>query len=244
MSCSGSPGPRRHAAAVAGAGMGRRCRKVGAAIAPCRQHRHLRVEDVERPVLEAPGKNALAGAVLGHDQVDGEILDVEFRVVLQRLAVERVQYRMPGPVGGRAGALDGRTFPELRRVAAERPLVDLAGLGPRKRNAVMLKLVDRGRRLAGKVLHRVGVAEPVGPLHRVVHVPLPVVRPHVAQRGRDAALRRHCVRARREDLRDAGRPQPLFGHAQRRAEARSPGSNDNAVELVRFVVVCGHRSSL
>ena len=238
------PGPRRHAAAVAGAGMGRRCRKVGAAIAACRQHRHLRVEDVERSVLQAPGKNALAGAVLGHDQVDREILDVEFRVVLQRLAVERVQYRVPGPVGGSAGALDGRAFPELGRVAAERPLVDPAGFGPRERNAVMLKLVDGGRRLAGEVLHRVGVAEPVGPFHRVVHVPLPVVRPHVAERGRDAALRRHRVRAGREHLRDAGRPQPLFGHAQRRAEARSPGSHDNAVELVRLVVICGHRSSL
>jgi hypothetical protein len=64
-----------------------------------------------------------------HDQVDGEILDEELGVVLQRLAVERVQDRVAGPVGGGTGALHRRAFAVILHVAAERALVDLAVLG-------------------------------------------------------------------------------------------------------------------
>ncbi len=63
-------------------------------------------------------------------------------------------------------------------------------------------------------------------------MPLPAVRPHVLQRGGDAALRRDRVRARREDLGDAGRLQPLLGHAERGAQARAAGADDDDVEFV------------
>jgi hypothetical protein len=118
MSCSGRPGARHHAAAVAGAGVGRGGAEIGPAIAAGGQHDHLGVEDVDRAVVELPA-HALAGAVLGHQQVDGEILDVELGVVLQALAVERVQDGVAGAVGGGAGALHRRAFAELGGVAAE-----------------------------------------------------------------------------------------------------------------------------
>ena len=141
-------------------------------------------------------------------------------LVAQRLAVERVQHGVAGAVGGGAGALRG-ALAEVRRHAAERALVDLAVLGARERHAPMLELVDGGGRVAAEIFDRVLVAEPVRALDRVVHVPAPVVRAHVAERGGDAALRRHGVRAGRKDLGDAGGPQARLGAADRRAQARA-----------------------
>ena len=167
-----------------------------------------------------------------HDQVEREILDEELRVVPQRLAVERVQDGVAGAVGGSAGALHRRAVAEIRHVAAERPLVDLAGLGAREGHAVVLELVDGGRRLAHHVFHGVDVAQPVRALDGVVEVPLPIVRPHIGERRGDAALRGDRVRARREDLGDAGGLQPLLGHAERGAQAGAAGADDHHVECV------------
>ena len=167
-----------------------------------------------------------------HDQVEREIFDEELRVVPQRLAVERVQDGVAGAVGGGAGALHRRAIAEIHHVAAERPLVDLAVFGARERHAVMLELVDGGRRLAHHVFHGVDVAQPVRPLDGVVHVPLPVVRTHIGERGGDAALRRDRVRAGREDLGDAGGLEPLLGHAERGAQASAAGADDHHVEFV------------
>ena len=49
-----------------------------------------------------------SGAVVFHQQVEREILDEEFGVVLQRLAVQRVQDGVAGAVGRRTGALHRR----------------------------------------------------------------------------------------------------------------------------------------
>ena len=68
----------------------------------------------------------------------------------------------------------------------------------------MLKLDDRGNRLAAHVFNRILVAEPVGAPDRVVHVPAPIVLFHVSERRADAALRGDRVTARRKDLGDAG----------------------------------------
>ena len=93
----------------------------------------------------------------------------------------------------------------------------------------MLELVDGGGRVAAQVLDGVLIAEPVGALHGVVHVPAPVVRPHVAERRGDAALRGDRVRARREHLRHAGGLEAGFGAAERRAQAGAAGADDDDV---------------
>src|SRR5690606_39392415 len=76
------------------------------------------------------------------------------------------------------------------------------------------------------------VAQPVRTLDGVVEVEAPVVLAHVAERGGDAALRRHGVRAGREDLGDAGGTQALVGEAEGRAEAGAAGSHHDHVVLV------------
>ena len=182
-----------------------------------------------RAVVERQREDAAAGAVLIHQQVEREILDEELRRAAQRLAVERVQHGVAGAVGGGARALRRRAFAELRRHAAERALVDLAVLGARERHAVVLHLVHGGRRVAAEVFDGVLVAEPVGALHRVVHVPAPVVRPHVAERRGDAALRRDRVRARGKHLRHARRLEAGLGAAERCAQAGAAGADDDDI---------------
>ena len=153
-------------------------------------------------VIHIERYHAAAAAFAVHDQVDGEIFDVEFGGMFQRLAVHRVQHGMAGAVGGGAGALRG-ALAVMRGHAAERALIDLAVFPARERQTPMFQLVNRLRRVAAQIFDGVLVAEPVGTLDGIVHVPAPVVLAHVAERGGDAALRGHRVRAGREYLGDA-----------------------------------------
>ena len=93
----------------------------------------------------------------------------------------------------------------------------------------MLQLVHRRHRLAAHIFDGVLVAEPVRPLHGVVHVPAPVVLAHVAERGADAALRGDGVAAGREHLGDAGGLQPGRAHAERGAQAGAAGADHHHV---------------
>ena len=218
-----------HAAAVAGAGVGRGGGEIGAAIAAGRQNHHLRGEAVNGAVIEVPGDHALAHAVFRHDQVEREILDVEFGVVAQGLAIERVQDGVAGTVRRRAGALHRGAFAVVLHVAAEGALVDAAILGAREGHTIVLQLIHGLGGLTGEILHGVGVAEPVGALHRVVHVPFPAVRRHVLQRGGDAALCCHRVGAGGKHLGDAGRAQALLGHAEGGAQTGTAGADHHHI---------------
>ncbi len=184
---------------------------------------------MDRAVVEVPGHDAGATAIIGHDQVKREVFDEELGVVAQRLPVERMQDGMACAVGSGAGALYRRTGTKVLHVPAERALVDLALFVTGERHAVVFQLVDGLRRFHGKILHGIDVAEPIGALDGVVEMPLPAVRRHVLQRGGDTALRRNRVRAGREHLRDAGRLEALFRHAERRTQSSSAGSHDNDV---------------
>lgn len=186
---------------------------------------------MDRAVIKVPRHDAGAHAI-GHDEVEREIFNEELRIVLQRLAVKRMQDGMAGTVSGSACALNRRTIAEILHVAAKGALIDLAFFRTRERHAVMLKLVDGGGRFAGQIFHGVGIAQPVRPLHGVVHVPLPAIRPHVLERSGDAALRRNRMRAGRENLGDTSRLEALFGHAEGCAQARAAGSDHHHVELV------------
>jgi len=60
-------------------------------------------------------------------------------------------------------------------VAAERPLINLAVVEAVERHAEMLELDDHFIRLAAHELDRVLVAQVIGALDGVIHVPVPVV---------------------------------------------------------------------
>ena len=107
-------------------------------------------------------------------------LDEEFRRVTQRLAIECVKDGVARPVRGGAGALCA-AFAVIGGHAAEGPLVDLAFFGPREGYAPMLEFIDGRRRFPAQIFDGVLVAEPVGALDRIVHVPAPVVLAHIAE---------------------------------------------------------------
>ena len=236
-------GPERHAVAIAGAGVRRGAGEIGAAIAAGRQHRGLRLEAVQCAIVELPGGDAEAAAFLVHDQVEGEVFDEELDRLGQRLAVHGVQHGVASAVGGGAGALD-RRLAVVARHAAEGALIDLALRRAREGHAPVLQLVDRRRRVAGEVFDGVLVAQPVGALDRVVHVPAPVVRPHVAERGADAALGGDGVRAGGEELGDAGDLQPLLGAAESRPQPGAAGSDHHHVDAVVLEAVGCHAQAV
>ena len=228
----GQAGARHHAVAVAGAGVRRGAREIRPAIAAGGQDGGVGAEPVQGAVIQVPGHHAPAGAVLVHDQVEGEELDKELRLVLQRLLIERVQYGMAGAVGRRAGALH-RGLAEVAHVAAEGALIDAAVLGARERHAEVFQFVHRRNGLAAHVFDGVLVAEPVGALDGVVHVPLPLVLGHVAERRANPALGGDGVGTGGKDLGQAGGLQ-AFGHgAEGGAQAGAAGAdNDNIVIVV------------
>ena len=239
------PGPEHHRVAVAGLGMRAGAGEIGPAVAARRDHRHLRLEAVDGPVVEVPRHDAAHRSRLVDEQVDREILNEEFRVVAQRLLVERVQDSMPGPVGRGRGAPCRRSLAVARGHAAERTLVDLAFRGARERHPVMFELDHRRDRLAAHIFDRVLIAEPVGALDGVVEVPAPVVLAHIAERGRDTALGGDGVAAGGEDLGDAGGLQTLDRHAEGRAQTGAAGADhDDIVSVVDDRVGLGHRFSL
>src|SRR6056297_270073 len=155
-----------------------------------------------------------------------------------------MQHGVAGAIGRRAGALRRRALAHARGHAAEGPLVDAPILGARERHTVVLEFDDGVGRLLAHVLDGVLVAQPVGALHRVVHVPAPVVLAHVAQRGADAALCGYCVTAGGKHLGDTGRAQALFRQAESGAQPRTACTDYHHVVTVIDDLVCGTHFSV
>ena len=235
-------GAQDHRIPVTRAGVGRGGREIGAAVAAGGQDDELGAELVDGAVVELPGGDARAFAVL-HDQVEGEILDEELDLAAHRLAVEGVEDGVAGAVGGGAGALD-RALAVVLGHAAEGALIDLALVGAREGHAPVFQLVDGLGGLADQIFDGVLVTQPVRPLDGVVHVPLPGILAHVAERGGDAALGRHGVGAGRENLGDAGDLEALLRRPEGRAEARAPGADDDDVVFVIDDLIVSHFFSI
>ena len=231
-------GAQHHAAAVARAGVGRGAGEIGPAVAACGQDHQLGLEPVQGAVVQLPGGDAPADAVV-HDQVEGEVLDEELGLLRQCLAIHGVQHGVAGAIRGRAGALD-RRLAEVAGHAAEGALIDLAFGRAAERHAPVLQLVDRRRRVPDQVFNGVLVAQPVRPLDGVVHVPAPVILAHVAEAGGDAALGGHGVRPGRKDLGDAGGLQARRSTAQGCAQAGAAGAHHDDVIAVIGEVVGSH----
>ncbi len=200
---------------------------------------------MQRAIVELECDHAAANALVVHDQIDREKLDVELGRMTQRLAVHGVQHGVAGAVGRGAGALR-LALAVIERHAAERALVDPAVFGARERHAPMLELVDGFGRVAHHVFDGVLVTQPVRALDGVVHVPAPVVRMHVAERRGNAALRGDGVRAGRKHFCDAGGAQAGFAAADHRAQAGAAGADDHdvvGVVLDRIGLAIGGRAS-
>ncbi len=140
-----------------------------------------------------------------------------------------MQQRVAGAVRCRTGA-DGLRTTEILALPAKRALVDSAIFEPRERHALMLQLDDQARRCTAHVFNGILVGEIVATLDRVVHVPVPVVRQYVAERGVDAALRSNSMRARGKDLGYNSHVRLRLRELQGRSQATTTRANHQAVE--------------
>ena len=151
---------QHHAPAIARAGVRRCGGEIGTAIAARCQNDGLRAEAMDAAIFHAHGNDATAGAVF-HDEVKREIFDVEIRIVLQRLLVERMEHRVAGPVRRGAGALHWRASAHILHMAAERTLINRPIVIAAERHARVLKLIHRRRRFTHHIFNGVLVAQPV-----------------------------------------------------------------------------------
>ncbi len=223
------PGARGHAEPVAGVDEGVGRGREDASGAAGGEQRRLRLQDHHRAGFHLQRDHAQHVASGVAHEVERHPLDEELRARAHVALVERVQERVAGAVGGRAGALH-RLLAEVRHVPAERALVDRPVGVAVERHAEMLELVDHLGGGLAHVLDGVLVAEPVRALDRVVHVPQPAVLAHVAERRADAALRRHRVRTGGKDLRQNGDREPRLGELQRGPHAGAAGADDQRIE--------------
>ena len=225
-------GAQHHTATITGAGVGRGCGVVAAAITAGRQHHALRAEAVDRAVIQTHRHHADASlhpVDIGHDQIECKIFDEEVRGILQALLVQRVKHGVASAVGCGASTLHRRAIAHVLHVPAERPLVDRAIGIAAERNACVLQFVNRLRGFAHEIFDCVLIAQPIRPLDGVIHVPLPVIGRVVAEAGRDPALSGNRVRARGEHLGNVRGAQARFGCARGCAQARAPGANNHHV---------------
>ena len=110
-----------------------------------------------------------------------------------------MQQCMAGAVSRRAGT-GSLLAAVIHGLPAEWALVDAAIVEPRERQPHMLEFDYRLGGMAAHELDGVLIAQIIRTFHRVIHVPVPVVRRDIAQCGGNAALGRYRVRTRREYL--------------------------------------------
>ena len=116
-------------------------------------------------------------------------------------------------------------------MTAEGALVDFAAFHAVERHTHVFQLNHSFGRAAAHEFDGVLVAEPIGAFHGVVHVPIPAVFLHIAQRGRNAALRGHGVGAGGKYFGEHGGVEAGFGKLQRRTQAGTAAANDNGIEF-------------
>ena len=173
----------------------------------------LGAEGLDPAGLHVQGRHARTGPV---HQSDGkrEPLIVEGHLLPETLLVQRVQERVPGPVG--------RVARSRLAVPAKWSLRDLALRRAAEGDTHVLQLVDVLRSFVDENLHRVLIAEVVRALDRVERVLLYRVGRLVPQCGRYPSLGGARVRPQRVDLRDDGGvhlPRRLYGCPKARQTA-------------------------
>ncbi len=192
-------GTRRHAQSVAGIdeGIG-----TGMEDTPCTaggEQCGTRLKDHRFAGFDLHCGHTVHIAIFIADQVQCHPFGEKMRIGFDVLLIQRVQQRVAGTVSRRTSAIH-RRLAVLLHMAAERALIYLAAVGAVERHAEMFQLVYDFGRGAAHEFDRVLVTQIIRALHRVIHMPVPVVFLDVAQRSSDAALCRDGMRARREHL--------------------------------------------
>ena len=216
---------------VPGEGVGVGGHLVDAAKAPRGDDDGLGLEEVQFSRGQLVGHQTLGHPVLNDDIGDVELV-VEGDVVLHALLVKGLEDHVPGAVGG-VGRPVHRGLAPVLGVAAKSALGDLAVGEPVKGKAHVLQLQDRLDHLLGEDLGGILVGEVVPSLHRVEHVPLPVVLLHVAQGCPYPALGRARVAPGGVKLADHRHIRTFPGRIKGGGKARPACTHHDDLVLVR-----------
>ena len=219
-----------HADPVAGVDEGVGAGRINAPASAGGEDRRLALQDHDLAGFHLHGDHAAHRALGIPHEVQRHPLDEELRVDLDVVLVEGVQHCMPRTVRGCAGAHRHLRAAVVLGVAAERALVDLAVLKAVEGHAHVLEFDHDLHGPPAHVFDRVLVAEVVGALDRVVHVPVPVVLGRVRQRCGNAALRSDRMGPGREYLREHRDLHSCTGELQRSAHAGTTCADDDGVK--------------
>jgi hypothetical protein len=137
----GKTGTSDHTGTVTGAGVGGSAGEVGTSVTTGGKNGLVSAEAVHRTVLLVVGHDTDALTVL-HDEVGGEVLNEVLGVVAERLAVKGVEHGVSGTVGSGGATVSLSSLAVLERLSSESALVDLALLGTREGETVVLKFED------------------------------------------------------------------------------------------------------
>ena len=75
-----------------------------------------------------------------HDEIESKVLDEKVGVVSERLSVQGVEDGVAGSVSGGSTSVSLSALSKVERLSTESSLVDLALLGSRERDTVVLQL--------------------------------------------------------------------------------------------------------
>ncbi len=213
------PGVRRHPIALADAAGG--------------DDDGLGAEDDEAPGL-APVSERAGDPIAVLEQSGHRALHEDLEPRVHALVLERADHLEPGPVPH-----VGETLP---RVAAERALEDAPVGRAVEERSPLLQLAHTIRGLLGVELRHAPVIEERAALHGVHEVRLPaVLRVHVRERGRHAALGHHRVRLAEQRLAHEPHRHAARRGLDRRAQPGAAGTDHQHVVLVRLEALA-HRS--
>ena len=188
------------------------------------------MEDINVARFHLHHGNAQHIAVFIADQIQGRPLDEKLGIGTDILLVERMQHGMAGAVGHGAGAFH-RAFAVFCGMAAERTLVDFAAFNAVEGHAHVFQL-DNGLGCGtAHKLDRILVAQPVRTFYGVVHMPVPAVFLHVAERGGNAALGGDGVGTGGEHFGQHGGIQAGFGKLQCGAQTRAAAADDDGIKF-------------
>lgn len=160
--------------------------------------------------------------------------------MLQGLLIKGVQDRVAGAICSGAGSL-GYAFAKLGGHATKGALINPPIVRPGEWHSVVLQFHHSSGCFLAHVLNGVLITEPVRTLYCVVHMPAPVILPHIAQGSTDAALSRHRVTAGGEHFANTGGGEAGFRESHRGSKPCSTGADHHHVKgVVNKSVGRGH----
>mmetsp|Transcript_18006 Transcript_18006/g.26865 ORF Transcript_18006/g.26865 Transcript_18006/m.26865 type:complete len:362 (+) Transcript_18006:835-1920(+) len=191
-------GSESHGVSIAGASVRRGAGEVRTAVPASGQDCVLSANAMYGSVLHVQCHNAVASAVLVHEQVHGKVLNEVGGVKGEGAAVQGVEHGMSCAIGRTGTAVGLAAFAILEGLASEGALVDFSVFRAAEGKAEFFQLQHCLWCFSAHVMNSVLVTQPITALDSVIHMPPPIILTHIPKRRINTTLSRHRVRSSRK----------------------------------------------